>query len=240
MGNTKKMRLFCIPNAGGSAMVFSKWKKNLHDFIELVPIELAGRGSMFKTPFYKSFQEAVDDVYQTMESDMGEYQYAIFGHSMGSEIAYELCKKILNSGNKMPVHVFLSGRYPPHIDKPGKIMHKLSDKELLYEIMSFGGTSEELLENEEIMDYFLKIIRADYRILETHEYVADNFKFPVDITVLRGKDDFLMSSSDLEGWRQYAMKNCYMKEFDGGHFYMNEHIEEVTSLINTTLLRYLT
>lgn len=236
MSNTKKMKLFCIPNAGGSAVIYLKWKKYLDDFIELFPIELAGRGSMFKSPFYKSLEEAVDDVYRIVESNIGESHYAIFGHSMGSEIAYELCKKIHNSGNEMPRHVFLSGRYPPHICKKGKMMHQLSDKELLHEIISYGGTSEELLENQDVVDYFLEIIRADYRIIENHRHVEDNFMFPEDITVLRGKDDSLVDFSDLEEWKQYASKNCYIKEFNGGHFYMNEHLEEVTSLINTTLL----
>lgn len=42
-----KVRIFCIPYAGGSASIYNKWKKYVGSDFELILIELAGRGSRF-------------------------------------------------------------------------------------------------------------------------------------------------------------------------------------------------
>lgn len=113
----EKIKLFCIPYAGGSATNYLRWKRYSDSAIEIVPIELKGRGGRSTTAFYENFQEVVDDVYNSIKFELGKSDYALFGHSFGSMIVYEVIKKIRQAKDQDPVHVFFSGCGPPYIRK---------------------------------------------------------------------------------------------------------------------------
>ncbi|MDE5853199.1 MAG: thioesterase [Oscillospiraceae bacterium] len=234
----ENIKLFCIPHAGGSAAMYLKLKPFLSEFIELIPVELAGRGNRFSDRFYESFDEAANDIYRFIFKRASGAKYAIFGHSMGGWLSFNICDKILKSEKPGPIHVFLSGRYPPHIKYRGEFMHKMSDEELIENIISFGGMSNIILKDKELLNYFLRIIRADYRILETHKPLLD-FKFTNDITVIRGKNDSIVSDIDVGEWDRYTTKKCKMKEFEGGHFYIENNANLLSNFINSILSEYL-
>src|SRR6185369_7818116 len=109
-----KIKLFCLPYAGGSSMVFHKWKKYLNSEIELRAIELAGRGRRIHESMYQDRAEAVEDVFQLIKDEIRQSPYALLGHSMGSLIAYEVAQKIRANKLPEPLHVFFSGSSAPH------------------------------------------------------------------------------------------------------------------------------
>ena len=112
------MKLFCIPYAGGSASVYSGWNPILRENIQLVPVELSGKGVRAAEPLYENWEDALEDVYSsiTEKIEPGE-EYALFGHSMGSWIAYEILKILCRKKMPQPLHVFFSGNTPPFIDR---------------------------------------------------------------------------------------------------------------------------
>jgi medium-chain acyl-[acyl-carrier-protein] hydrolase len=231
-----KLKLVCLPYAGGSSTIYSNWKNYLHPRIELNPIELAGRGKRFSEPFYHNFSDAVDDVYRLIKDDIDYSPYAFFGHSMGSILAFELANKIRGLKHQEPIHLFLSGRYPPHLRKEREILHKLPDNEFGEEILKKGGTPKEFFSNVELVSVLLPVIKADYRILETYEYFPNNFKFEYDISVFGGQSDIDIPLSDLNEWRLYTNKECKIYEFRGGHFFIHEEKENIVKIINHTLI----
>lgn len=237
--SNQKIKLFCIPNAGGSAMMYRCWENSLSNQVELIPVELAGRGRRFKTPLYEELSEAVDDVYNSISEELNGGPYAIFGHSMGGTVAYELCRKIAANNIQQPVHAFISGRCPDGFEKDKRIMHQLPDKELLDEIVSYGGIDDEILQDEEMVSFMLQIVRADYKILETYHEEKDSFQFQYNISAVCGNSDSLADYDGLCEWKKYAAKECDIKIFEGSHFYLNEHPEEVTDYIYRMLSRYI-
>lgn len=231
----ENIKLFCLPYAGGSAKVYNKWKTYLAESIELCPVELPGRGRRFGERLHSTLDEAVNDVYALIGSEL-KGAYAFFGHSMGTLIIYELLKIISQQRLVDPKHVFLSGRYPPHINR-GRQLHALPDDEFIAEVLSLGGTPEELLESKELMDIFIPILRADYRIVENYVYADTSTKWDFDISVLAGKDDAIVSLDDAGQWSRYSNCDCKIYEFEGGHFFINDNLKKVTSIINDTLLK---
>ena len=107
------MKLFCIPYAGGSATMYNRWSTNLSDDIELVPIELAGRGHRMEEPFYPSFDHAVQDIQQVIAQKRNHDHFALFGHSMGALLAYESAVRMDIHDQQQLRHLFLSGCLPP-------------------------------------------------------------------------------------------------------------------------------
>ncbi len=65
-----KIRLFCIPYAGGFASLFFHWKKMLHSSIEHIPIELSGRGYRYNDKLYDDAEEGVEDILSQIKDQL--------------------------------------------------------------------------------------------------------------------------------------------------------------------------
>jgi medium-chain acyl-[acyl-carrier-protein] hydrolase len=105
------MKLICYSYAGGSASMYNKWKDLVDASIEIFPMEYAGRGSRAMEPLYATFEHLVEDMFeQTCKILSKHEEYALFGHSMGGLVTYELYKRLLEAGFSQPQHVFLSAR----------------------------------------------------------------------------------------------------------------------------------
>lgn len=231
-----KIKLFCFPYAGGSTASYKKWKKYLHDSIDLCPVELAGRGNRCKEPYYNNLDDVLNDVFDLIKIHIKNSQYALLGHSMGSVIAYELSYKITISGYNKPMHLFISGRQAPQIQKDCKSVYQLPDEEFKNEILKLGGTSSNFFEHKELTDIFLPLLRADYRIVDNYIYTEKNKKLDCDITVFNGNEDN-MSLEDIYGWREHTKNEFNVYNFKGGHFFINENEEQIVNIINQTLAR---
>lgn len=101
-----EMKLFCLPYAGGSESAFYSWKGHMQPDIEICPIQLKGRGRRFNEPCYESLEEAVQDIFEQVQAERKGDDYALFGHSMGSLLAYELYYQMSGAGAEKPVHIF--------------------------------------------------------------------------------------------------------------------------------------
>jgi medium-chain acyl-[acyl-carrier-protein] hydrolase len=229
------IKLFCLPYAGGSAEVYRKWNRYLQKTIALEPLELSGRGKRAGEPFYESLGEAVADINQLIKQQFDGAPYAIFGHSMGGIIAYELYQKLQAEKEQLPIHMFFSGRRAPGLLKDNEVIHLLPDAELIAELKELGGTPPELLDNPDLLYHFLPIIRADFKIVETFDFSSQTSKLDCNITVFNGKDDDI-TFGELVEWRNFTTRECKIQIFPGGHFFINDYQKEIATIINQTLL----
>ncbi|NOU15978.1 MAG: thioesterase [Bacteroidales bacterium] len=230
------MKLFCFPYAGGSSVVFNNWKSYLRYDIELRAIELAGRGKRIMEAHYTDLNDAVNDVFSLIISEIrGGDSYAFFGHSMGAKIVYELTQRIMEKRLPGPKHIFFSGRGAPNISRfDEKAYHKLPDEEFKKEILKLGGTPKEFFEHPELVDVFLPLLKNDFRLAHEETPIKEINPFPCDITVFMGKDEDL-TPEQVDGWKNNTSGICTIHYFNGGHFFINEKAEEVIKRINSTL-----
>ncbi|MFE9275691.1 thioesterase II family protein [Paenibacillus glucanolyticus] len=236
---SKKTILFCIPYAGGAASVYLKWKKYLAPEIELVPIELAGRGSRYNEDGYENIEQAVNDIVMYIKSRTGyNREFCLFGHSMGSLLAYEAAFKLIES-NHTPMHLFFSGMYPPY-SEPIKLpsLHTLPDTIFLEEIYKLGGTPEEFLSNPKLQKLFIPVLKSDYRIFEQYRFGEFKGKFDLDVTVFTGDQDEKVNKYGIENWRECTSGDCELHRFEGGHFFINEWTEQIVNRINNVVTSY--
>jgi len=231
----EKIKLFCLPYAGGSSSIYSRWSKALNGIIEVQPIELSGRGRRYNDPLYDSFGQAVDDIYSIIEQDIATApDYAIFGHSLGALLAYELIHKIKSQGKPGPIHVFFSGSKAPNVREKEEKTYNLPDHEFKQKLFELGGTPKELIESEELMEFFLPVLRADFKINDTYEYVAKANSIDCGITVISGKREDV-KLHELTEWRKHAEGKCNFFVLDGDHFFINTHTSDVLKIVNNIL-----
>lgn len=226
------IKLFCIPYSGGSASVYLKWKRHLDNRIQLFPLELAGRGSRYNELYYKNLDEAVNDLLFKIinETDINS-KFAVYGHSLGGIIAYELVYKLQEEFGLIPSHSFFSGVEAPTSHKILEPISDLPDDEFVLKIFTYGGTPKELLENKSFLGIYLPIIRADMKIYETYNFVERAKKLESSISIINGKEDIL-TIKEIEEWRFLTKNDCNFYCLDGDHFFINTYTDKVANIIN--------
>ena len=232
----KKIKLFCFPYAGASAAVYSSWKEYIQDEIQLVPVELAGRGKKIHEPLYETVDNAVTEILERLKGDLSDQPYAFFGHSMGAMLAHELVDRIKLLGLPTPVHVFFSGRSAPSV-RPGadKKYHLLNETDFKEKVLSLGGTPPHFFEHPELMNLFLPVLRNDFRLCSND--FSERHRVPIDspITVFIGKEEDI-TAEGVDAWKNHTSLWCRIYYFRGGHFFINDFTEEIVRIINETLI----
>lgn len=229
------MILICLPYAGGSKAIYYNWKGKFNNNIKLEPVELKGRGSRYGEGHYNDLQDAVNDIYLKIKDKIINEEYAIFGHSMGSLLAFELYYKIFENTGKIPKHIFFSGYSAPHCENKDDVIHDLPDNEFIGKVLEFGGTPTEVSENKDILELAIPILRNDFKIVELYKYKHKSKPIQCDITILNGSKDKI-TSEELDGWKLHSAKTVKIITFNGDHFFINNNVDEIIKLIENTLL----
>ncbi|MCO7226510.1 thioesterase II family protein [Pleionea sp. CnH1-48] len=86
------MRIFCFPYAGGSAAIYSDWAKDL-PFLEVIAIQLPGRGSRLTEPLVDSIEHMANELSKTI-LPLLDKPFIFFGHSNGATLCYEVAKRL--------------------------------------------------------------------------------------------------------------------------------------------------
>ncbi|CAH1206495.1 Linear gramicidin dehydrogenase LgrE [Paenibacillus plantiphilus] len=230
----KPLKLFCFPYAGGSAYSYNDWNGWFHKSIQLIPIELSGRGSRFEDSLYDNFDEAVQDLYVQIKPHLDGTPFAFFGHSMGSLLSFELARLLIQNNDRTPELLFFSGCTAPHKVKREKLLHTLDDREFLEEIKKMEGTPSDFFQNDELMAFYLPILRNDFRIVEQYVYKEMDVRFPCSIMILHGSEEKGMEG--VKEWGKFTCKRSSIHVFPGGHFFIHKEAQQVARRINNTLL----
>ena len=230
------MKLLCFPYAGASGVTFQRWNKYI-DGIKIIAIDPPGRGRRLGEPLCNTIEEVIIDVKrQVMEKVNQEEEYAVYGHSMGCLLIYELLHEFLEMGFPMPVHVFLSGKNPPHIlvDKP---ICQLSDDEFIEKVITMGGIDARFLETPGLANIFIPVLRADLSISEFYRYEEKKQRLPVDVSFFFASDDSMTDNQYVKQWSNYVTGYFRMYYFTGGHFFIlgQEQEERIAGIIQETL-----
>lgn len=230
-----KIKLFCFPFAGGAAASYSQWRQFMDPAIDLRPIELAARGRRMREANYNSIDDAVNDVFNIIKDELKQGPYALYGHSMGSMITFELAYKIKAAGYPGPIHCFFTGRAAPQISRDKKRrLHHLDDKQFKEQLLEMGGTPKEFFEHPELLEVFLPLLKGDFRLTETYIHPPKDSPLDCDITVMSGRQDE-DSEEEVEAFRIHTKGNCNIHYFDGGHFFIYEEQPRVLEIINQSL-----
>ncbi|WP_281558771.1 alpha/beta fold hydrolase [Thalassomonas sp. RHCl1] len=224
------LRLICFPYAGGNAATFTPWIKQLNTNIELIAIQAPGRASrLFETP-YNKMDDLVDEL-MTLIPPLLNTPTIFYGHSLGSRVAFELMTRLKAQGLPLPVHFIASGSRGPQAKAKENTTYHLPDDAFMAELENLNGTPKAVLENKELMELFLPLLRADFEIAETYQYTS-NITFDCPLTVLGGKQDSKITQEHLQGWQDFFALPADIQILPGDHFFIDSHPDLVTEQVN--------
>lgn len=230
-----KIKLLCFPYAGGTASIYNSWASHFSENVELQPVELKGRGKRIKETHYFSIDELINDVLLQIQTYVKSQEYALFGHSMGALICYELYQRLKELKMPLPLHLFFSGFGAPNVPRPDKKKYHLMDNmEFREEIIKLGGTPPEIFEHKELIDVFVPLLKNDFRLVETRPNKDPIIPLGKNITVLIGKEDD-MTEKQIQKWNEHTTEICTIYKFNGGHFFLHDHYLDIIDIINKVI-----
>jgi len=226
----KKLRLYCLPYAGGNASIYASFKDKIGDEIELVAIQLPGRSERMFEEAFTDMDALVETIYRQIASTLHE-PFAFFGHSMGGVIAYALTKKIEAYSRFRPEFTIISATKPIEmINQNSK--HTLDDEALIEMLKSYKASPEAVLESKELMDMLLPTIRADYKLIETYKAPVGK-RLETPLILFNSEED--MSKETICAWQKYFKYDAKYISFEGGHFFIhsqgNKMVNEIKDLV---------
>lgn len=214
-----KLRVFCFPYSGASASIFLSWLNDIPELIEICPVQLPGRGNRVAEPLIHRLDVIVECTLEGISSYF-DTPYIFFGHSFGALLSFELARLIRKTSYPSPIHLFLSGHGAPHLPDLYPKIHHLPHDQLIQKLDEFNGMSKEILSNVELMEMIIPVIRADFEVCETYQYLEEQ-PLKIPISAYGGIEDPFVSRSDLEGWQRQTEEKLVIRMFPGDHFYIN-------------------
>jgi pyochelin biosynthesis protein PchC len=224
-----RIQLVCFPHAGGSASAFRAWSGLLPAAVELVVVQYPGREDRFGEPMVDDMATLVGRISDALARVL-DRPHVLFGHSMGSAVAYETAQELRSRGVPGLRRLVASGREAPVRSRGGDV-HRGDDNALCAELARLGGTAAEVLADAELRRAVLGYVRNDYRLIETYRPLpASPLGCPV--TVFTGTEDPELSVEDAAAWAPLGDGRVDVQAFPGGHFYLGPgRAEVVTALL---------
>jgi surfactin synthase thioesterase subunit len=226
------IRVIFLPHSGAQASVFRPWLGALPPWLVGVPTEYPGRGTRFAEPPHTQLTHLLDELVEAVLS-LADRPYALFGHSLGAIVGYELAQRLRDNGGG-PVHLFVSGHRAPQLDDAVADMRDLSDGELVARLTTLGGTPTELLAEPEMRTLVLKVLRADLA-LSASRLPQELPPLKCPITALGGDDDPMVPPETLPLWRRHSGSAFKMQILPGNHFFVFRRQAEVLATIEAAL-----
>lgn len=225
------VRLLCLPHAGGSASSFFPVARQLAPRVEVIAVQYPGRQERRAEPCVESIEEMADQLLSAVTT-LQDRPLALFGHSMGASVAFELARRMEAQGGAAAA-LLPSGRRAPCVYRDER-NHLLSDDDLLVEVTKLDGTAVHLLDDEEVRSMVLPPLRSDYRAAEAYRY-TDGPRLGTPIHAMVGATDPKATVEEARRWEEHTTGSFDLEVFPGGHFYLNAATAEVTAHIDRKL-----
>ena len=230
-------RLICVPYAGAGVSIYHKWAQALPPGVQVCALQLAGRDTQIGVPPFTRVAALVDWLADSLDAYL-DLPFAIFGHSMGGLIGFELARVLRDRNKPAPKHFFVSACRAPGRPVRQWPMHHLPRDSFVRELRArYNGIPELILQDEDLLRLFLPVLRADMEMVETWRGSESGiFDFPV--TAFGGTEDSEISREDLEPWRGQTSGGFDLHMIEGNHFFVNTAQAEVLRIVSARLSQY--
>lgn len=227
--------IIMLPFAGGNSYSYKQILKFFPPGITVICPELPGRGLLPDEPFITNMEHLAAYVFQNYIRHLNQScRYLIYGHSMGALLGYLLTHKIYSEGMKLPGQLIVSGRKGPGFEGKNELTHTLPSDLFRQKIGLMGGTSNEVLADEELMAYFEPILRSDIKAVETYAHFQRN-PLNIPIGVLYGSEEH-MPEEAIACWQYETTEPIEVIKMEGKHFFIFEHQKLIADYLIKKLL----
>lgn len=216
-----KLRLFCFPYAGGGASLFRLWDENLPGEIEVCPVQFPGRESRIREPLFEALNPLIEKLAQVLSPGF-DIPFAFFGYSLGALVAFELSRWIRKTKNILPAKIIVAACPAPHLPETHPPIHELPREEFVRSLREMDGTPDAVFLDPELIDFFIPLLRADFKIYETYRYQS---QAPLNcpISAYGGLADDSVTMEATQAWEEHTSASFIRRMFPGNHYFLREN-----------------
>ncbi|MGX1915693.1 thioesterase II family protein [Streptomyces phaeochromogenes] len=228
-----EVALVCLPHAGGSASRYFALSQRLSAHIDVLAVQYPGRQNRLHEPCLDSVRDLARGVFEDLGPLAAGRPLALFGHSVGAAVAFELARLLENERPAGPRALFVSGRRAPSrgTDRGVRL---LDDAGIIAELQGLRGTDARVLDDPELLQLLLPSVRADYVASETYDAGPDAV-VRCDVVALAGDRDVHVEVDEVDGWRDHTTGAFELRVLPGGHFFLDDHEPEIAAVVTDTL-----
>jgi len=236
------MRLFCFHYAGGSASFCNHWANYLPKAVEIVSIQLPGREERFQEPFITEMDALIDAVIAPMRRYL-DVPFALFGHSMGASVCYEIARELQRRGVNEPRVLFAAGRQAPQFPEKEPPIHRLPDAAFSAAFIERHASQSlrALFVDPEVRELFVPQLRADITLVEKYRFDAakpGKLTCPVIALDCHGGSGCI-DENELLAWREHTTGELRIYRFPGDHFFIESAAPQVLAVVAAELAPFL-
>ncbi|MGX5836939.1 thioesterase II family protein [Aeromonas piscicola] len=221
MSDAEILTLVCFPHAGGGMGRYRTWGTQLPDGIKLALPCLPGREGRIMDEPLTDVSAVTEEVLRQLAPEINSgARLAIVGLSYGALVAYDVAARLEASGQRVEA-LFVASQRAPTTPALASNWCRMANDQLLAKLAAIGGLSAEVGENEEFLDLFLPIIRADLHASEI--YMRPHVYAPLrcPIYLYHGCEDSAISAADTHAWRDETAQFS-LRSLNCGHFLTDE------------------
>jgi surfactin synthase thioesterase subunit len=211
------VQLLCFSYAGGTPSIFQGWQEHLGDAVAVLPVLLPGRGMRLRETPYTAVRPLVGDIATALVKHGLTADYAMFGHSMGALLAYEVSCELRRRGEPGPAHLFVSASKAPHL-YGGRADHTLPDRQLRQLVRDLGGLGPDGA-GDAYLERRLPVLRADLSVCDRYQWTP-RAPLQCPMTAFSAFDDPIATAAEVEAWREYTTGSLLHRHLPGNHFYL--------------------
>ncbi|MFJ9775159.1 thioesterase II family protein [Kitasatospora sp. NPDC101157] len=227
------LRLLCLPHAGGSASAFRPWATAAGPDVEVLALQYPGRQDRYREPAVADLGRLADLAMPAVRAAIGDARHALFGHSMGALLAFELTRHLEREG-LAPELLAVSGRRAPSTRRDGEYSHLTDDHALATHLRSLSGTDPRLLADEEALRMILPAVRADLTAVDGY-HAGPEATVTTPVLALTGDTDPWVTPAEAAAWQRHTTADFDLRIYPGGHFYLDGRHRELLTLLTDRL-----
>ena len=226
-----RVRLGCLPFAGGGASVYQRLPALLPPTVEVIAVQLPGREDRSREDPPTNLRSVVAAVAIALYP-YSSLPLAIYGHCAGALLGYEVTHE-LHRRYGVRVHRLLAGAQgAPHLSTVlgGRTLHHLEDAKMLAEIERRGGLPAPLRDHPELLAMLLPLLRSDFSLWENYVH-HPRPPMPVPVTTVRGADDEFVDAAAASAWGNHTSQAADDVVVPGGHYFITSAGPETAAVL---------
>lgn len=208
--------LICLPHAGAGASTYRAWAVTAPDGLSVCPVQPPGREGRAREQPYRDVRALVRDLAPELIANVPE-PFALFGHSTGAMVAFELARELRRTGAPLPRHIFVAGRRAPDLPMPRTPVGGADVTEVREVLRRLGGTPEEVLCNDDLLRHLQPLLAADFHLNEAYEFREEE-PLGIPITAYSAEEDDGAGAAEMGPWSRHTSESFTLLTLRGGHF----------------------
>ena len=228
-----RWRLYCFPPAAAPASMFNAWGRAFPGQVEVCGVELPGHGRRLHEAPIAELRGLVEATCETLLPEL-DRAFAIFGHSMGALVGYEVARHLGSRYQRQPAYLFVSGHRAPQLPIARPPLHRLDDRTFIEQLTARDGAPLGLGGEGELLQLILPVLRTEAELCETYEHVPGPL-LACHISALGGVDDPTVTAGELRAWQAQTTGRFRLHTFPGGHAFIRTAGAEVAAALGQDL-----